>query len=68
MTKFKVVVDDSITYQRIWKVEIEADDLELALGKARDMAIAGELGAPDSEDEIDNTPYDVYEADRSASD
>lgn len=59
MKKFKLVVDDTITLQRKWKVEIKAKDLATAKQIALDRAIGGSLGEPDSEDEVDNAPYAV---------
>lgn len=59
MPKFKLKVDDTVTYLRTWHVEIEAQDEETAKQVILDRAIGGALGEPDYEDEVDNAPYGV---------
>jgi len=61
--KFKLAVDDRITYERVAIVEVEAETLEAATEIALNKAIAGDYHDLWVEEEVDNEPYSVNEAD-----
>lgn len=63
MSKFRVLVSDTVAYERSQVVEIEADDLISACEIAVDKALAGDFHGKWDEVEVDNTPYEACEAD-----
>lgn len=63
MTKFRVFVSDTVTYERSCVVEIEAKDIEDACEEAKNNALAGDYHRDWKKEEVDNTPYEAVEAD-----
>lgn len=60
MEKFKIELSDTITYERVVVIEVEAEDEEAAIQKALDGADDAMSNSPAVEEtQVDNTTYEA---------